>query len=243
MATSVRDAEEMIRVCREHSSRLAISHARRWVRGYQELRDQLQSGLIGRPAHFWFTSGGGLFAGNGTHIMDLVRMLTRSNPVMVVASFEENGKPNPRGPQFQDPGGVAIYWFENGMRLVIDLCEDIAVPPRFEIVGSRGRVLIDEVEGRWEIGTRPAKQNEAQTENWWDALVTRPIESASLDMAAMMATGLKELLSGEEITCTGEDGLATVEMVIAAHISSRQGRVPIRLPLAAEYRQIDVPFT
>ena len=245
MATSVRDAEEMIRVCREHSTRLAISHARRWVRGYQELRDQLANGLIGKPSHFWFTCGGGLFAGNGTHFMDLARMLTGSNPVMVVASVEESGKPNPRGAQFQDPGAFAVYWFENGMRLVIDLCEDVGVPPRFEIVGSRGRVLIDEVEGRWEIAARPADEDGGQTvsQNWWDALQPQPFEAATLDMVEMMATGIRELLSEEEITCTGEDGLMTLEMVIGAHVSSRQGRAPVRLPLAEDYRQIDIPFT
>jgi predicted dehydrogenase len=245
MATSVCDAAEMIRVCHEQSTRLAISHARRWVPGYQTLRARLQAGLIGKPSHLWCTSGGGLFAGNGTHFMDLARMLTGSNPVMVVASMDQSGKPNPRGAQFQDPGGVAMYWFENGVRLVIDLSEDISLPPRFEIAGSAGRVLIDEVEGRWEIGARAAPENGSQSvsQNWWDPLEAIPFDSVSLDMVDMMATGLKELLSDREITCTGEDGLATLEMVIGAHVSHRQGHAPIKLPLAEEYWQIDIPFT
>jgi hypothetical protein len=66
---------------------------------------------------------------------------------------------------------------------------------------------------------------------------------ATLDMVEMLASGLKELIGGGEITCSGSGGLATLEMVIAAHVSSRNSGVPIRLPLAEEYRGIDVPLT
>jgi len=54
---------------------------------------------------------------------------------------------------------------------------------------------------------------------------------------------LKELMGDGQISCTGEDGLASVEMLIGAHISSQRGSLPVELPLAVEEGKITVPFT
>lgn len=243
MATSVKDAREMIGVCRERKTRLAIAHARRWVKGYQQLREMFEGGVIGKLCHFSFILGGGLFAGNGTHTMDLARMLSGSNPVSVVGFVDQTGTPNPRGAQFQDPGAFAVYWFENGMRLIIDMYEDLGVAVPMKIVGSIGRVTIDEPEGRWEILARQGEDRRQPVGHYWLPLNPVPFEPFTLDMIEMLADGLRELLGDGPISCTGEDGLASLEMVIGAHVSSRNGNVPVSLPLSEEYQQIDLPLT
>jgi predicted dehydrogenase len=242
-ATSVADGLRMIDACNSRGTRLSVCHGRRWVSSYQQLRDLIGEGLIGKVCHFWFTCGGGLFAGNGTHFMDLARMLSGGNPVSVTATLDTTGTPNPRGAEFEDPGAVAVYHFDNGMRMVVDMFEDLGVPPRIEIVGSIGRILIDEVEGRWEIVARAGDDREKPVGQYWLPLVPRPFEPVALDMVQILVDGLKELLGGGPISCTGADGLTTLEMVIGAHVSSRNGGVPIRLPLSAEYHQIDIPLT
>jgi len=242
-ATSVADGLRMIAACKNHRTRLAVCHGRRWVSSYQQLRDLIAGGLIGNICHFWFTCGGGLFAGNGTHFMDLARMLSGGNPVLVTATVDNTGTPNPRGAEFQDPGAVAVYRFNNGMRMVIDMFEDLGVPPRIEIVGSIGRILIDEVEGRWEIVARAGDDREKPVGQYWLPLVREPFETVPLDMVEILVSGLEELLGGGPISCTGVDGLTTLEMVIGAHVSSLNGGVPIRLPLSDEYHEIDIPLT
>jgi hypothetical protein len=62
-------------------------------------------------------------------------------------------------------------------------------------------------------------------------------------MIAMLAAGITELLGTGPIGCRGEDGLAALEMVIGAHVSSRSGNVPITLPLSEEYWDVDIPLT
>ena len=242
-ATSIADGLRMISACNDHGTRLSVCHGRRWVNSYQQLRDMIASGLIGKVCHFWFTCGGGLFAGNGTHFMDLARMLSGGNPVSVTAMLDNTGTPNPRGAEFEDPGAVAIYHFDNGMRLVIDMFEDLGIPPRIEIAGSIGRILIDEVDGRWEILARAGADRDKPVGQYWLPLVATPFEREALDMVAILVDGLKELLGGGKITCAGADGLTTLEMVIGAHVSSRNGGVPIRLPLGPEYHDIDIPLT
>lgn len=242
-ATNVADGLRMIDVCNSHGTRLSVCHGRRWVSSYQQLRDMIAGGLIGKVCHFWFTCGGGLFAGNGTHFMDLARMLSGGNPVSVTATVDNTGTPNPRGAEFEDPGAVAIYHFDNGMRLVVDMFEDLGIPPRIEIVGSIGRILIDEVESRWEITARSGADREQPVGQYWLPLAPVPFEPTTLDMVEILIGGLKELLGGGQITCSGADGLTTLEMVIGAHISSRNGGIPVRLPLSEEHYHIDIPLT
>lgn len=242
-ATSVDDGLRMIRTCDDHRTRLAVCHARRWVSSYQQLRDLIADGLIGKLCHIWFTCGGGLFAGNGMHFMDLARMLSGANPILATGVVDQTGTPNPRGVEFHDPGAVALYHFDNRMRMVIDMFEDLGVPPRIEVVGSMGRILIDEIESRWEILARDGEDRHKPVGHYWLPLVPTSFQPVALDMVEMLADGLKELLGGGQITCSGADGLATLEMVIAAHASSRNGGIPIQLPLTEEYRGIDLPMT
>ena len=242
-ATSIAGGLRMIDVCNERGTRLSVCHGRRWVSSYQQLRDLIAGGLIGKVCHFWFTCGGGLFAGNGTHFMDLARMLSGGNPISVTATVDNTGTPNPRGAEFEDPGAVAVYHFDNGMRLVVDMFEDLGIPPRIEIVGSIGRILIDEVESRWEITARSGDDREKPVGQYWLPLAPVPFEPVALDMVEILVGGLKELLGGGAITCSGADGLTTLEMVIGAHVSSRNGGIPVRLPLSEEYHHIDIPLT
>ena len=242
-ATSVADGLRMIDACNDHGVRLSVCHGRRWVNSYQQLRDLIAAGLIGKVCHFWFTCGGGLFAGNGTHFMDLARMLSGGNPVSVTATVDRTDTPNPRGAEFEDPGAVAVYHFDNGMRLVVDMFEDLGIPPRIEIVGSIGRILIDEVESRWEITARSGEDREKPVGQYWLPLAPVPFAPVALDMVEILVGGLQELLGGGVITCSGADGLTTLEMVIGAHVSSRNGGTPVRLPLSEEYHHIDIPLT
>ena len=243
MATSVSEARAMIDACRQANVRLSISHGRRWMSSYRRLRDLISDGVIGNLAHFSFTCGGGLFAGNGGHILDLARMLSNSNVTAVVGKLDESGAPNPRGGEFHDPGAAALYWFENGMRLIVDMYEDLFVPPRIEIAGSHGRITIEDLAGRWEILSRPEAERDAAQSQFWLPLQPVPFSPVQLDMVDMLTNALRELLGEGEISCTGEDGLASVEMLIGAHLSSQRGSTLVQLPLTAADQQAHVAFT
>jgi predicted dehydrogenase len=243
MATSLQDARAMIQTCDAHGTRLAVSHTRRWFKSYRELQVLLADGLIGTLSHLWLTCGGGLFAGNGTHIMDLARMLSGSEPTSVVGTIDKTGTPNPRGHQFLDPGAVALYWFENGMRFVIDMFEDLGVPPRIEIVGSMGRILIDEGDERWEILARQGADREQPTSHYWLPLAPVAFQPAALDMVEMLAEGFRELIGKGEISCSGKDGLASLEMLIAAHASSQDGSALTTWPLSQDFSKMDLQIT
>jgi predicted dehydrogenase len=243
MATSVADASAMIETCKRHNVRLAIAHARRWVKSYQQLKELISDGMIGKPCHFSSVLGGGLFAGNGTHTMDLARMLSGADPVSVTAFVDPNPTANPRGEQFSDPGAFAVYWFDNGMRLVIDMYGDLGVAPPMDLIGSIGHIRIDEPANDWKITARQGEDRNEPVGKYWLPLAPVSFSSEPLNMIDMLAAGIDELTGDGPILCSGEDGKAALEMVIGAHISSRSGNQTIGLPLAKDHYDVDIPLT
>ena len=123
MAHSLAAARKMIDICAKRGVRLAINHTRRWTIRYHKLRDMLQEGIIGEIGNLIYVSGGALFACIATHIFDLARMLTGRDIISISAGFDEFRRPNPRGPQYYDPGGHALALFEGNTRAVMDLSE------------------------------------------------------------------------------------------------------------------------
>jgi hypothetical protein len=175
--------------------------------------------------------------------MDLARMLSSAEPVSVTAFIDPTNTRNPRGEQFFDPGALAVYWFDNGMRLVIDMFEDLGVATPMTIVGTIGHISIDEPANKWNIAARSGADREQPVSKYWLPLEEIPFSSEPLDMINMLADGIRELIGDGPILCTGEDGLAALQMVIAAHISGRSGNRPVSIPLAEEYYEIDIPLT
>ena len=242
MATSLSDANEMIHVCRERGVRLSVNHSRRWTSAYVHLAELLRSGLVGDLRHFSFTLGGGQLACLGSHIFDLMRFLTHSEPARVLGFLDQTGTPNPRGPQFHDPGGYGLIWFDNGMRAFFDESEDFGTTLQFQIIGAVGRVTVDERSGDWQVwARRPEDRDLPMTRH--PSLVRHEFHGEPVDLVDCARQAIIELLGNGSLRCTGEDGLASLQMIIAVHTSHEQGNRPIALPLPAPYDSIQYTFT
>jgi len=74
-------------------------------------------------------------ASNGGHLFDTVLFLTGQKPARVLAYLDKTGTPNPRGPQFSDPGAYGILWLSGGARVFFDMCEDYGAPVYIELLG------------------------------------------------------------------------------------------------------------
>lgn len=243
MATSLRDALEMTKTCHERGVRLAVNYSRRWSEAYRRLRRTITEGVIGRLSHICCTCGGGQLACNGSHFLDLMRMLSGAEPSLIVGFLDSRGTPNPRGPEFEDPGAFGLIHFNNGMRGFIDMYEDLGVPPKIDIVGSIGRVSIDETQGRWAIlGRKPSDRDQPITK--YDLPIEPyPFEGKALNLMELLKRNIDEILGDGPISCTGEDGLACLEMVMAFHVSHKMNNPLVRLPLEKRYHDLKVNFT
>ncbi len=243
MATSIRDAKLMIEATKASGTRLVINYSRRWADDYRRLRDLIRKGTIGNLCEVHCVCGGGQLACNGSHFFDLMRFLSDSEPVSVLGYVDKKGTPNPRGPQFSDPGGYGLVRFSNAMRGFVDMYEDLGIPPRIEIVGSIGRVVIDETKNAWYVESRDASDRAESLGKYDLPLKQRSLPSQPLDLQQLLTRAVLEILTDGSLSCSGPDGLAALQMVLGFHASDREGNVPLSLPLPSKYNDLTINFT
>lgn len=243
MATSIRDAMRMIEATEAAGTLLSINYSRRWSDNYRKLRQLIESGAIGDLCEIYCVMGGGLLACNGSHFFDTMRFLTDSEPTSVIGFIDRRGSPNPRGPQFTDPGAFGVLRFYNGTRGFLDMCEDLGVPPKVEIVGSIGRITIDDSSNSWLVESREGRDRTERLGKYDLPLVSRPFPIEPIDVVKLAEKAINEMLHDERPSCGGADGLAALHMIMGFHISDREGNIPTELPLPAKYHEFAVNFT
>ena len=242
MATNLNDAMEMINITESSGCMLAVNHLRRWSPNHLKMKQMLIEGVIGQIRHIYFQSGSVGLGNVGSHIIDNIRFYTDSEIDWVSATLDKTGTPNIRGPQFTDPGGWGMM-MKDGTRVFIDTCEDTGVPHVFEIVGTYGRVVIEELNNNWHILAR-------EQSDWKIPLTKIPIpihevdfiKTIPWDVGLLTKNGLKDLILNNKINCTGYDGYKAIEGIIAMHISDKNNSTKVILPLSDEYMNFDIPW-
>lgn len=233
MATNLADARRVIEACSRNNTRLAVNHIRRWSLNYRRLKEMIDGGVIGDVRHLYFSCGSTGVGNFAIHFFDTVRMLTGSEPAWITGFLDTTGTPNPRGKAFVDPGGYGIIRFENGCRFFFDTSEDTGVQYSFQIVGTQGRIIIDELNDSWQIRARKTADRQVPFTRYGTDM--DPVAFAStgkFDIVELTSKAQAELLSGKPVSSTGDDGRRSLEMVIGLHLSDdrENGRVSFPLP-------------
>ena len=243
MATNLADADEMIRITNEAECILSINHLRRWSPNHLQLKKLLQDGIIGKIEHFYFQSGSVGLGNVGTHVIDNMRFYSESEVDCVIGFLDQTGTPNPRGAQYKDPGGWGMMMLKDGTRAFIDTCEDTGVAHVFEIVGTYGRVVIEEMNSNWAIYARSEKDRELPLTRYTAPLEKIPMFKPILwDVKEFTKVGLKELIFENKTSCSGIYGLRALEAIIAFHVSHKHKGEKISLPLNKKFYSLDVPW-
>jgi len=154
IATSIRDADRMIRAAEESGTLLSIDHTRRWQPMYRHARECLRVGEIGEVRCIVGTLGGAraMLFRNGTHLIDTILMLVESKPEWVFAEldpgFEDYGEyrgDGGRDPN-SEPGGSGYIHFENGVRAFVNVNKGTVPVFTLEVFGSTGRLSLSDRE-------------------------------------------------------------------------------------------------
>ena len=233
MATSLSDAEAIIKTITKNKTRLAVNHTRRHNANYARSKEIISNGVIGDVRHLYFSCGSTGIGNNAIHFFDTARYLTDSEAGWAIGFTDKTGTPNPRGKQFADPGGYGIIEFSNGTRFFVDTSEDTGVQYSFQIVGAYGRIIIDELNDVWEIRARNDETRQLALTRYGSDMPRVPFRSnGSFDIIDLTSRGLAELVSGKPVSCTASDGKKSLEMVVAFHVSDDAGNVKVRFPLS-----------
>lgn len=218
MASRVSEGDRMLQACRESGSLLAINHNRRFHPNYRRLRDLIGDGGLGELTSVNLQWSSGRLGNVGTHLFDALRMVTARRVEAVAGTLDLAGKPDCRGPAFQDPGGWGLMRLVGGVMVTVDASDYARVPMSLSINGSKGRALTggDEVSLEYWDGRREQ----------WPSL---------RGQASGMDRAVQEIVAwldgrGPFAYDAGE-ALQVLESIVAFHASHDRSGAWIELPL------------
>jgi predicted dehydrogenase len=234
MACSVVECEQIVAQAAKAGTRVAVDHVRRHAPAYIWLRERIASGDWGQVRAIWMQRPGIGLGCNAVHSFDTVRFLTGRDVRRVTAWVDDPIGKNPRGPDFVDPGGLVVLDMGPGVRAVVAQIEDGAGPTAVEIDMTAARIRLDEQSGAMEIVERDlsVKPGPGRPASFRRAEPPAGL-SAKTDMLLMIEGCLADLLGDGPVASDGVQGQATVEILVAAHLSHRRGNVPIDVPLTS----------
>lgn len=229
IGTNIRAARDLVDCARSKGVPLAVDHGRSWSLDYHAMKRYIAGGQIGRARQIYVAFGQGGLAMNGIHFIDLIRLFIDSPIEWVIGNLDTVTEPNKRGAEYHDPSGYILFQFADGARAFLDLSHDLVRKDSFLVIKTEhGRIEVDERAREWRVISQDAR------------FAVPFVDSKSLP--AKVARVMAELLSGDAPHSDGEDGVAALEVVLAAHLSHQQGNQPVRLPLTDEQQLFDVRF-
>ena len=229
MATTVADAERMVRECEKAGVKLGLNFHNRFMPCFSDTRQIIESGEIGevqvvqveaspgaRPGGrlgSWrvdpAAAGLGTTYSIGVHVYDILRYLLGSEITMVSAFFD-----TPRG--VMEETNLSLLRFANGVLGQLSVHEKTPYPHNdFVVYGSKGRIL-----GRGLTRSRAGGELLVTTEDG----KTRATEYPSINAhGACVAAFSKALLEGRDPVPSGIDGLRSVQLTDAMARSAAEG--------------------
>jgi predicted dehydrogenase len=218
LATSVAAARDLHRAVTDGwPGRAAVCFQRRCSPMYAEIVRALRSGELGAIRRVRLTtSSPEPISMSGSHLIDLVDWLVGEEPVHVAATLAPESSVTRLGAYYFDPSGTVEIAYSGGATAVLDLTG---------AAGREGAGLAVECERG---AARVSKDEDA-------AVVSERQIAGDGGMADWFETLLGALVGRETgvAPCSIEEGVAGLEVLAGAFLSSERGGAPHALPLTA----------
>ena len=227
IATNLKQARDMVRVCQEKNISLIINHERRWDAYYKQAHKLITSGKIGeiktiignalswKPGKLSLAKyGGGPLFHDGTHLTDL--LLFFGGPISWVSGHETR----PGGKRYIEETASAMLGFSNGATGFI---EGGGARKYFnfelDIQGSEGRILIGNAGRELYVTKKSTRFTGFQELEKITFPEPKKFESPFTGGAREM---LMTLRTGKTSISSGKDGLRALEIISAIYQSAQQ---------------------
>ncbi len=248
LALSLTDGDAIVAACRQAGCVLSVNHSRRWNPVFIKAREMLEAGAIGdlismlgicqgvKPFPAWTADEEGPLIHDAVHIFDLFRLYAGDVRSVIGTAHRR------KQPFAVEDISEAIFSFHSGVSAV-SMANELTRYARFgiELQGSEGLLSLEYAGNQWWLSVDTTDHlNEPDPRIEWYTLEPRPFpateEASSIQRAIEELTRCIE--SGDEPSSNGEDGVASLEMVMAIYESQRQGNRPVTLPLANRSSQL-----
>ncbi len=236
ISLSLEDADEMVRVCRDEGVTFAVNCARRWMDGYSEARQLIDTGQIGKvlqvTAHFPTA-----LSGNGSHLIDTVRYLAGGEVEWVFGEIESDEA----AATDEDVNFNGYLAFDNGVRAFMRAweCGDTN-SSNFTVIGEHGQIYCQEHPAQFDLirhgapmpygeGYRgPSTRMESPMPVRYPIPLPPQVKGTGFNIIEDLIQAHE---NGTDAKVSGEDGLKALEIAIALRESHRRGGVKVNLPL------------
>jgi UDP-N-acetylglucosamine 3-dehydrogenase len=224
LSTTVKDGQDMIHACAENGVKLQVAFPVRFNTTITQMKQTVDQGEIGRIMAIkgtnrgrnpggWFVdplkSGGGAVMDHTVHALDIMRWLMDAEVAEVYAEVGQLFSQQPI-----DDAGIITFEFTNGVFATLDCSwSRNKVDPRggdvtLELIGTKGTLSIDAFAQKIHVYS---DQTGVRQRFWGDNMDTELVKDF-----------IQNIIEDREPTVSGDDGLKTVEVVIAAYQSSEK---------------------
>ncbi len=227
IATTLADAERMIKATAANNVLLSIEHTRRWSPNFHAARELIRSGELGtlRVVTANMYSRRSMLFRNGTHTVDLLCFFAESDPEWVFANLEEGFddyaeyRGDGKDPA-KDPAASAYVHFKNGVRAFYNGVKVDMPGSQFELVCDNGRL---------EISDRSVTVIRGSTHLEWARSELVPPTYLFTHHTAAIAELIHVLENGGELVSPGQEALKTVRIMLGMLHSHHQGNIRVNV--------------
>ena len=221
ISTNLKDAEEMIKVCKENDVILYINHTRRFDNLWRKAKELVDKEKIGEIKMINAYSTAGLLNG-GSHLFDLLRFYNGD-----IESINAKLKRD----ESTDASGTGLLKFKNGTYAFVDIDYRNYVMFQINLIGSKGMIKCGGMirgDKTFElfIGKPSSTQTgllELQKEDFPEVTGEMPLVNAINEIIDSIETKKPSISNGE-------DGYKALEICMAFHESDKLNK-EIKLPL------------
>ena len=224
LATSMAEANEIVRLVQSHGVKLVCAYYRRYNPRYHALRRLIDSGAVGRLLSITAIGVSNLMHA-GTHYADIMAYLAGDPEPAWAWGRIESIPADAKSPTAKvDPLGSGYVEHTNGVRFFLEGVSSGAVS--FVVSGTEGKLV--------------AMNDARDVEVWKKPATGRWLDREALDLDAQTRspalTALENLVesseTGREPACSERHAARAMEYCLALHASHRRGGCRVDFPLA-----------
>ncbi len=220
IASSLKDAEEMIKVCKENDVVLYTNHTRRFDNFWRRAKEIIDSGKIGKIKIINAYSTAGLLNG-GSHLFDLLRFYNGDVESVHATLKKDNST---------DASGTGLLKFKNGTSAFVDIEYRDYVLFQINFIGSKGMLKCGGmIRGDKTFELFTGKPSPTQT----GLLELEREEFPEVKGEMPLVNAINEIIESiekkKEPVSSGEDGLKALEICMAFYESDKLGK-EIKIP-------------
>ena len=225
MAASMADADAMVDACERNGVFFNLGTNRRWDRGYDSMKEVIDSGRIGRLRSLIIHQTSSLFNG-ASHSFDLLMRLNSDHPALWVQGHLQQGADEIEGNVLKaDPAGHGIIQFENGVTAyALNSGRGLEV----EAVGDAGVVTSLQNGAGWQVREVVGHDHRGRNVLGFGDFPEVEPTSSTVHLIEDLAHALD---TGEPTRCGVRLAHANQELIFAFVESHQRGGERVHLPL------------